>query len=155
MDSAALEIVSPARCKTGAGRTVAEIRSIGTRQQGEDQKYHERPVQPRHSLGMGNTQSHHPGTAECQTQKDSDRSDNRANQGLLVSLEGAVPYCGVAWCVKRSESRRTARPQMGGRKLRVVRSECRPCGGQAEDHALQNGSLTEANSWTQSWQRFC
>ena len=45
---------------------------IGTRQQGENQEHHERRVQPRHSLGMGDAESHYSRSAECQAQKDSD-----------------------------------------------------------------------------------
>ena len=103
-----LEIVSPSGCEGGAGGAVAEIPSVGARQQGEAQEHHERRVQPCHSLGMGNTQSHHLRSAECQAEKDSDRPDHRADQGISLKPERALPNCGLARCVKRAASRRVA-----------------------------------------------
>lgn len=67
VDSATLAIVPASGCETGTCRTMAEITFVSTRQQGEDQEHHERPVQPRHSLGMGNTQPHYSRAAECET----------------------------------------------------------------------------------------
>ena len=100
VDSATLEVLPTPGCKSFAGRTVAEVTSVSTRQQGEDQEHHERPVQPRHSLGMDHAQSHYLRSAKCEAQKYSGHSDHRANQVLPFASEGALPYRCHARCLK-------------------------------------------------------
>src|SRR5271166_267607 len=146
VDSATVEIISPSGCEGGPGGAVAEISSVGTWQPGENQEHHERRVQPCHSLGMGDTQSHHPGSAECQAEKGPDRPDDRADQGVSFKPERALSNCGLARCVKRPASRRVTWPQMAGRGLQIVGGKRHSVRGQAEDHSLQNGGLPEADS---------
>ncbi len=97
-------------------------------------------------LGMGDTQSHYSRSAECQTQENPNHLEHRSDQGLSPELEGASPDCGVPRCVERSKGGRITWAQMGGRGLRVVRGQRHALRGQAEDHPMQDGSLSQADS---------
>ena len=63
-------ILPARRCQSSPGGTVVENRASGTGQQGKDQKYHERLVQPRDTVGMDGQESNHASSSERQTLQD-------------------------------------------------------------------------------------
>src|SRR5215467_14374662 len=146
VDSATLEKLSATGCEVRSSRAVAEVARSRSRQQGENQEYHERPVQPCYPLGMGCSQSHHPRKAKLETQKDSSRPDDRANQGLPFAPRGALPDRSVARCCEWTQSGRIAWSQVGRRRLRGIGSKRHSLCGQAEDHPLQDRSFPQADS---------
>ena len=146
VDSATLEIVPAAGREVRSGGAVAEIPSPGARQQGQTQEHHERPVQPRHSLGVGDPQSHHSRPAECEAEKNTHRSDDRTDQGFSFASGRALPYCSTARRIQRVEGGGTAGTEMGRRGLRSARGKRHPFRGEAEDHPLQDGDLAQADT---------
>jgi hypothetical protein len=115
-----------------------------------NQEHHERPVQPCHPLGMAYAQSHHPRKAERETQKNSSRFDERANQGLPFAPRRALPEC----CVARCRQWLRVGELLGlkwGRGFRGIRSERHSFCGQAEDHSLQNGSFPQGELGALRW----
>jgi hypothetical protein len=94
VDCAEMGTLPARRCQSSPGGTVVEDRAVGTWQQGEDQKHHERPVQSRYTVGMDGQESNHASSSERQTLQDSNRIVSGRNSTAFLLHQGTMPDCG-------------------------------------------------------------
>ena len=139
--------ILPARgCESSPGGTVAENCPSSTGQQGEDEKHHERLVQPCHTVGMDGQESNHASSPERQTLEHSNRSISGRDSTSLLLDQGTMPDCGDSRCGKRFARGRTTGIEVGGCQLRETRIERYPLRFSAGYHSLQDGSFAQGDS---------
>ena len=139
--------VLPARgCQSSPGGTMVEDVASGTWQQGEDQKHHERFVQPRDTVGMDGQESDHASSSERQTLVHSSRFVSGRNSTALLLHQGAMPDCGHSRCGERFTRGRTAGTEVARCQFRATRIERHPLRFSAGCHSLQDGSFAQIDS---------
>ena len=146
VDCAEMGFLPARRCQSSPGGTVVENRASGTGQQGQDQKYHERLVQPRDTVGMDGQESNHASSSERQTLQDSDRLVSGRDSTSLLLHQGTMPDCRDSRCGERFARGGTVGIEVGGCEIRSARIERDPLCFPSGRYSLQDGSFTQAGS---------
>ena len=118
VDSPAAEIIPAVGGEGRRCRGLVKDVASGARQQGEDQKSHERLVLSRHAVGMDGEEPDQERAAKCQALQGARCAFARRNNGTPLGVAGTTSHCSGIGCIYGASSRRADRSPVARRRLR-------------------------------------